>query len=294
MLLSMTGHGEARRHDQELVVHADVRSINNKYFKLILRAPDEHLALESQIETTVRESIRRGTVHVTLRVERPSSADDFRLNEVVLASYRRQLEAIEQHQLSREPVRWDSLLSLPGIVTQTVTSSARSEQEWPIIRAAIDDALIALSRMRADEGQNMAADLRKNLAQLNGLLAEVDARSPLVVESYRQRFEERLRQWLTQFDLKIQTADLLREVGLFSERCDIREEIVRLKSHLEQFESYLSSAESSGRKLDFLTQEMFRETNTIGAKANDAVIARSVIEMKSLIERIREMIQNVE
>lgn len=103
-----------------------------------------------------------------------------------------------------------------------------------------------------------------------------------------------MRQWLMQFDLKIQSADLLREVGLFSERCDVREEIVRLRSHLDQFESYLSSQESSGRKLDFLTQEMFRETNTIGSKASDAAIARSVIEMKSLIERMREMVQNVE
>jgi len=290
----MTGHGEARRHDQGRVVHVDVRSINNKYFKLILRAAEEYLALESQVEAVVRESVRRGTVHVTLRVEQPSSADDFRLNEVVLAGYRRQLEAMEQHQLPREAVRWESLLGLPGVVQQNIASSARSEHDWPIIHASIEDALIALARMRADEGQNMAADLRKNLAELGRLLDEVDARSPLVVESYRQRCEERMRQWLMQFDLKIQSADLLREVGLFSERCDVREEIVRLRSHLDQFESYLSSQESSGRKLDFLTQEMFRETNTIGSKASDAAIARSVIEMKSLIERMREMVQNVE
>ena len=119
-------------------------------------------------------------------------------------------------------------------------------------------------------------------------------RAPLVVEGDRARLEERLKRTLAEYEVTLDASDLLKEVGLFGERSDISEEIVRLRSHLEQFEAIVALPESSGRKLDFLTQEMSRETNTIGSKANDVEIARDVIEIKSMIERIREMIQNVE
>src|SRR5262249_25266571 len=125
-------------------------------------------------------------------------------------------------------------------------------------------------------------------------LAQIEARAPLVVEAYRGRLTERLNKLLAEVGSRIEPADVVREVGVFAERSDISEEIVRLKSHLEQFDGILAADESQGRKLEFLTQEMFRETNTIGSKANDAEIARHVIEIKTAIERMREMIQNVE
>jgi uncharacterized protein (TIGR00255 family) len=140
----------------------------------------------------------------------------------------------------------------------------------------------------------MAADLRGNLQFLGEQLGLVSERAPQVVENYRERLTERVNHWLQSYQIQLQAGDVIREVGLFTERSDISEEIVRLRSHLEQFETFLKQEESAGRKLDFLTQEMFRETNTIGSKANDAIISRLVIEMKAAIERIREMIQNVE
>ena len=140
----------------------------------------------------------------------------------------------------------------------------------------------------------MATDLEGNCRSISTELTAVEVRAPLVVEGYRARLEERLRKVLEEYRVSLDPADVIREVSLFAERSDISEEIVRLRSHLDQVASTLALTESSGRKLDFLTQEMFRETNTIGSKANDVQISRHVIEMKSAIERIREMIQNVE
>jgi uncharacterized protein (TIGR00255 family) len=151
-----------------------------------------------------------------------------------------------------------------------------------------------MSTMRADEGRAMAADLKANGQIVAVALDAIEARAPHVAESYRGRLTERLTKLLAEYEINLQPTDLIRELSIYAERSDISEEIVRLRSHLEQFGATLALEESSGRKLEFLTQEMFRETNTIGSKANDVQISRHVIEIKAAIERIREMIQNVE
>jgi uncharacterized protein (TIGR00255 family) len=168
------------------------------------------------------------------------------------------------------------------------------EHDWPVIEEALRDALDHLQQMRAREGEAMAADMLANHAVI---VAEVDAiqgRAPVVVEAYAQRLRDRLNALLAEHEVRVEPADIVREVGIFAERSDIAEEIVRLRSHLEQFDQIMRSGDSVGRKLEFITQEMFRETNTIGSKANDADIARHVVEIKAAIERMREMIQNVE
>ena len=141
---------------------------------------------------------------------------------------------------------------------------------------------------------NVTRNLAANLHVVAQELKHVEARAPQVVESYRSRLSERLNKLLAELGVTVAATDVIREVGLFAERCDISEEIVRLRSHLDQFDAVMRTEETPGRKLEFITQEMVRETNTIGSKANDAEIARHVIEIKSVIERIREMIQNVE
>lgn len=140
----------------------------------------------------------------------------------------------------------------------------------------------------------MAADLLANCQQVAAQLAHIEVRAPLVVDSYRQRLVDRLAKLLAEFDVTVTTADVVREVGMFAEKSDISEEIVRLRTHCEQFQKVMKTEETPGRKLEFITQEMFRETNTIGSKSNDSEIARYVIEIKTAIERMREMIQNIE
>ena len=294
MLLSMTGHGEGRLREGGLEVAVEVRTINNKYLKLTVRAGDRYASLESQIEAVVRQHVRRGTVQVGLWVDREVSADDYRLNEVVLASYRQQLESIEEHLRWKEPIRLESLLGLPGVVDERGSHHTDVEGDWPLIERTLVAALQNLQAMREQEGRAMEADLLGNRQLIATELAEIEIRAPEVVAGYRARLMERVNKWLGEFDLQIGAAEVVREVGMFAERCDISEEVVRLRSHLHQFDKLVAMPESNGRKLEFLTQEMFREANTIGSKANDATINTRVIEIKSAIERMREMIQNVE
>lgn len=294
MLLSMTGFGEARVDQDGLVVSAEVRAINNRYFKLSLRTGDGYNSLEGEIETLVRQRVKRGTLQVELRVHRQRAADEYRLNGTALAAYREQLEHLHKLWHVNEPVRVEALLELPGVVEEQEEAPSVVEQRWPAIRAALEGALTNLERMRTEEGRNMAADLASNCAIIGAELAQVEVRAPQVVAAHRARLTERMQKLLAEHRVGLEPTDLLREVALFAERSDISEEIVRLKSHLEQFASIMDLPESSGRKLEFLTQELFREANTIGSKANDVEIARRVIEMKTAIEKIREMIQNVE
>ncbi|HEV3024447.1 MAG TPA: DUF1732 domain-containing protein, partial [Pirellulales bacterium] len=188
----------------------------------------------------------------------------------------------------------ESLLMLPGVVIENPTDAGVAEKDWPLIRSTLTAAMEALDEMRRGEGRAMAGDLAANCRAIAGELAGVETRAPLVVAAYRDRLHERLKALLAELGVTITPADLIKEVSVFAERSDISEEVVRLKSHLEQFDAFMSTAESSGRKLEFLTQEMFREANTVGSKANDVQIARHVIEIKAAIERVREMIQNVE
>lgn len=294
MLLSMTGFGEAHRDDAALAVAAEVRTINSRYFKLVVRSGEGCSALEPLIENLVRQYIKRGTVQVSLRIDRARRSDDFRLDTDVLSGYREQLAELYRNWGVTQPIVAESLLSLPGVVVQEGASAIDIDRDWPVVRDTLAAALEGMNSMRVEEGRAMAADLASNAASLASELDAIEARVPQVAESYRARLTERLSKTLEQFQVTLQPGDLIRELSIYAERSDISEEIVRLRSHLEQFAATLDLKESSGRKLEFLTQEMFRETNTIGSKANDVEISRHVIEIKAAIERIREMIQNVE
>ena len=290
----MTGHGEAHRHADGVSVGVEVRTVNNRYLKFSFRATEGYQSLEPQVESLVRQHVRRGTIQVSLLIDREPTAEDYRLNEVVLKGYLVQLEHLVGKAARDTAVPIASLLALPGVVREPTAGLELIESQWPLIESVLAEALTNLDKMRADEGRSMAADLAANARAIAAELAVVERRAPQVVDAYRSRLSDRLNKLLGELGVQIQPADIVREVGIFAERSDIAEEIVRLRSHLEQFDTVMATDESSGRKLEFLTQEMFRETNTIGSKANDAEIARHVIEMKSAIERMREMIQNVE
>jgi uncharacterized protein (TIGR00255 family) len=290
----MTGFGEAHRQADGVAVVVEVRTINNRYFKLTLKCGEGYSLLEPEIESVVRQQIRRGTVQVSLRIDRVRGSEDYQLNQAVLSNYRRQLRELSDQWHMGEAVPLAQLLLLPGVVIENPTSPAEAEEEWPLVRETLVAAMENLAHMRSDEGKAMATDLRANCQAIGAELKQIEERAPLVVAAYRERLVERLQSTLAEFAVSLNPADLIKEVGLFAERSDISEEIVRLRSHLEQFDSIMELPESSGRKLEFLTQEMFRETNTIGSKANDVQIARHVIEIKASIERVREMIQNVE
>ncbi len=290
----MTGFGEAHCQQDGLAVAVEVRTINSRFFKLVIRCAEGYSALEPEIEQIVREQIKRGTLQINLRVDRPHSPDEFRVNVAVLEGYRKQLEEVRTRWQLPAPIALEPMLQLPGVIDESGSKVQNAADDWPLIAQTLKAALANLSHMRQDEGRAMATDLKSNVLQIASQLTEVEKRAPAVLDAYRVRLEERLRTFMTEHAVDFQTSDLIREIGIHADRGDISEEIVRLKSHLEQFDAFMALAESSGRKLEFLTQEMFREVNTIGSKSNDVTIARHVIEMKAAIEKIREMIQNVE
>lgn len=290
----MTGQGSAHVTEEGVSVAAEVRTVNNRYFKLALRASDGYGSLEPRIEEVVRRYVRRGTVQLDLRVERQAAADDFRLNETALASYQRQLTEVARQLKLDSQVTLESLLALPGVVDERVSRNIDTDAEWPLVERALVQALEGLTKMRTDEGKAMASDMSAQCKAISDELDCIAERAPLVTEGYRGRLTERVNKLLAEFEVRVEAADIIREVGLFAERSDISEEVVRLRHHLEQFAQIMTLDESNGRKLEFITQEMFRESNTIGSKANDGEIGSHVIEVKAAVERMREMIQNVE
>ena len=290
----MTGYGEAQDEQDDLTVSVEIRSINNKYFKLNVRATEGYASLEPQIDALVRGTIRRGTVQVTLRIQRRSTGNQYHINNQVLENYLEQLQAFSNQQQNPRPITLESLLLLPGVIDEVVASHSNAIQHWGCIEKVIAIALEDANRMRLEEGQSMAKDLISNCNRITGELDQIEQRTSNVVDDYRIRITDRVNRMLAEFEITVQPTDLIREIAMFAEKADIAEEVVRLQSHLEQFQTVMQAPESPGRKLEFLTQEMFRETNTIGSKANDSEIGRHVIEIKSAIERMREMIQNVE
>lgn len=288
MLLSMTGYGEGRCQAAGLDIAAELRSINNRHLKLTVRVTEGFGGWEPLLEDYLRQRLRRGTVQLNLRVRRQATPDDYRINLLVLQSYADQLAELGD----RPPI--SSLLILPGVVETGTAATMDLETTWPLAQQAVDGALEQFELMRQREGASMQRDMLGNLERIEADRQLVARRSPVVVAAYQQRLTERVKQALAEHDVTVEPGDLLREVSLFADRVDIAEELVRLESHLHQAEKMIAEPESPGRKMDFLIQEMFRETNTIGSKANDAEIARHVVDMKTTIERMREMIQNVE
>ncbi len=292
MLLSMTGHGDARHQSDGYRVSVEIRTINSRYLKVNVRGPEANANLESKIEAMIRTHIQRGTVNVSLKIQREVAGDEYGVNADVLHAYRRQLQEImpEVAEVDLLP----QLLQLPGVVEEPQSADSEDEEAWRAVQPAVASALESLQAMRRSEGAAMAEDLRSNIESIAKALEAIEEQAPQVVENYRSRLSDRLGKLLKEHNVTVSDADIVREVGIFCERCDISEEIVRLRSHLEQFEKFAAEEGSSGRKLEFLIQEMFREINTIGSKANDAVIAIHVVQAKTCVERMREQIQNVE
>lgn len=293
MLLSMTGHGEGVASSAELHVSTEVRSINNRFLKVQVRCSDGYGLLDNRIEDVVRQQLKRGTVTLNVRLVRLVSSADIVLNEALLEHY---IGLVKRNAggSSGDRIQIETLLGLPGVLEDPQRREADLDVVWPVVESSVNRALQSLDQMRHREGQAMADDMLSNLIVIEQQLEQIATRAPAVVEGYRNRLLDRLQKLLAEHGAEISAADLVREVGLFADRSDISEEAVRLRSHLSQFREIVQESDSNGRKLDFVTQEMFRETNTIGSKANDVEIARCVVEVKTVIERIREMVQNVE
>lgn len=290
----MTGFGAAKGQNERLSVAVEVRAVNNRYLKVSSRFPDDYAALEGEIERVVREHVSRGTVTVAFDVRPASGASAARLNAEVLKAYWNQLQDLSRQLAVGVPADLSNFLTLPGVVTDSSRGELDAERDWPFLKAQLEEAIGKFKEFRQREGRSMGDDLRLNGRVIADSLDQIAKTASEVVNQYRDKLLERIRELLKGTNVVISEPDLIREVSLYADRCDINEEVTRLRCHLEQFEAFLSDKVSQGRKLDFLVQEMFREVNTIGSKANNVSLARCVVEMKSAVERIREVLQNVE
>jgi len=290
----MTGYGEASLSEGRLQVAAELRAVNNRYLKVTLRASEPYNLLEPEVEKVIRKSVKRGTILVHLRCQRPALAADYQINAVALRSYLAQAKAAASELGIAPGELLGQVLALPGVVPEPSSASLDLDAEWPLIERVLSQAVARMQQMRLDEGKAMAAQLLQTRDHVAGQLALIRARIPLVADAYRARLLDRVRSALAELDVNIDRSDLIKEVAIFAERADVSEEVVRLDSHLAQFQSAAEEPESAGRKLEFLTQEMFREVNTIGSKASDVAISRFVVEIKGSLEKVRELVQNVE
>lgn len=292
MILSMTGYGDAQLTEQGVSYALEIRSVNNRYFKPNIKLPEHLQFLEAEAEKMLHARLGRGSINLSLRVRDTSAQAAYEINTAALQAYLDKLAKVKH----AGPVSLDlaAIVALPGVCQPPEMDETLRERQWAIVEKMTAQALDRLLAMRAAEGKALRDDLLKHTASIREHLAALRERTPTVVEDYQKRLTTRVNDLLSSQKIQLAQQDLAREVALFAERCDVNEEISRLTCHLDQFDKACDSKEHAGRKLDFLAQEMLREANTIGSKANDATIAGHIVEVKASIDRLKEQVQNVE
>jgi len=296
---SMTGFGAASAARGGILARIEMRSVNHRHLQLKARLPSELSHLEPAIEAVVREKVERGSVSLTATIEREASAGAAQVNAEVARRYQKLLASLAKELKLAGSVDLGTLIGLPGVIG-VGEDGAEREAEDELLLTCTRKALDELVAMRASEGRSLLADLRKNTRAISDLVAGIEARMPQVVREHHENLRKRLALLLDGASggpsarAAVRPEDLARELALLADRMDVGEEIARLRSHVEQWETVLGKGGSVGRQLEFLVQELLREANTIGSKCNDAKVAHAVVEMKTLIERLREQVQNVE
>jgi uncharacterized protein (TIGR00255 family) len=288
---SMTGFGAASAHTDGVRMTVELSSVNRKQLDVVFRLPPQLAALESRIQKIVQEQISRGRISGNVQLEAANGGALIQIDrqraEETVGKLRRAAKKLNL----KDDLSASMLLQIPGLLkTQSVEQSP--EEIFQCLEKALTGALKKLNAMRLREGKTLEADFLNRLKLLEAMLAQIKARAPQMVSRVRKK----IFQTLEEAGLKNVAQDerAIKEIALFAERSDISEEITRLASHLNQFKKIMHGSEPSGRSLDFLAQEFFREINTIGSKANDLKITEQVVAFKTELERIREQIQNVE
>ncbi|MGB8955173.1 MAG: YicC/YloC family endoribonuclease [Tumebacillaceae bacterium] len=293
MIKSMTGYGRAEAEQDGYRVLVEIKAVNHRYAEVVVRMPRDYLLFEDAMKKVVLERVSRGRLDVFLTVERiGGSGRTVVLDEELAVQVKAAADSLAARLGLGDTMKLPDLMRYPGVVTVVEEADDPARLEALLLgctRAAVDSLL----SMRQREGERLTAEFTARLGKMRTIVEEIAARSPLVVADYRERLHRRLQEAL-ESAVQIEEARLLTEVALFVDRASIDEELVRLASHFEQFAATLDVEEPVGRKLDFLIQEMNREVNTIGSKANDLRISAQVVEAKSVLEQIREQIQNVE
>lgn len=292
MIRSMTGYGRGSNDSSGRSFNVEIKSVNNRYLDVFIRLPRGINALEDRIRKYVASKVYRGKIDVYINQER--FGDDDRavnVDENIAAAYYNALKTLKDRFGLNEDITLSQLANYPDVI-----SMEKKEEDieviWEILLKALDQAIDLFLEMRSSEGEKLGKDIKERCQFIKIKVEEIENRSSGVVDDFREKIRARVTDYLK--EVEIDEARLVNEVAFFADKCSITEEIVRLKSHISQLENTLCDKDTIGRKLDFLIQEMNREINTIGSKANDLYITNLVVDVKSELEKVREQIQNIE
>lgn len=292
MVYSMTGFGRGRFQGDGKEFLVEIKTVNHRYCDLYIKIPRQISFLEDKIREKVGKVISRGKVDIYI------SFDDFSedsksilIDEGLVKAYIRSMELLRDKYELKDDISVSLIAKFPDVI-KVEKAEQDEEKLWELLSKVLDDALQTLIDMRRAEGEGLKADLVERTFLIENIIKEISIRCPEIVKEYKYRLENRIKELLDQ-----QVVDenrMMMEIAIFADRCNIDEELVRLNSHINQFRQTLEMDVPIGRKLDFLLQEMNREVNTIGSKANDLLVSKKVIEIKSELEKIREQTQNIE
>ncbi len=290
MIASMTGFGRGEAEGGESRTTVEIRSVNGRFSEISVRLPRQLVDLEQKIKERVGKSISRGKISVSVSWESKKESP-VRLNVHVLRAYREVLSKVKDELGVEGRVDLSVLLGMPDVFKHEEEKLDR-ESAWSLMEKACDMALSEHSQMRKREGEELSVDFRKRIDIMENLIERIEELASLKVEVTRERLKEKIQRLLE--DTQIDEMRLYMEVAVLAEKSDVTEECVRFQSHNSQFIAALDNGGPVGRRLNFLLQEIGREVNTIGAKANDADISHLVVDIKEEVERLREQVQNVE
>lgn len=291
MVMSMTGYGRASATTNEGTFTVEMRSVNHRYLDISFRMPRELSAIEDQARATLTSRLGRGKVDVFISMNRSMLTGGATIDIELARAYAAQLRRLaDELQLGGE-VSIDTIVRMPDVVAAG-NDVADPDELWKTVQPSFTEALSRLEKMRQAEGEQLVIDILSRLEFIEGALVEARERAPLTVEAYRARLLARVAEMVS--DARIDEARLATETALFADRCDYTEETVRFASHIKQFRDTLRTQGPIGKKLDFITQEMNREANTVASKAQDAQVLALAVEIKSELEKIREQVQNIE
>ncbi|MFB5194116.1 YicC/YloC family endoribonuclease [Neobacillus sp. KR4-4] len=291
MVTSMTGFGRAKAESDLFSVNVEIKTVNHRFCEMNIRMPRQLLKIEDRLKKKLSQYIRRGRVEVYVSLEGEGSVTrKVHVDWKLLDEYSQIIEQVREKYHVEGIVTLQDLLSRSEFLHIEESEIGNDELERLVLEAT-EEAANLLRQMRLAEGEELKKDLLAILSQLEINVLELQKFAPLVVQSYKERLTKRMEEFVNG---QLDETRILTEVAVFADKADINEEVTRLKSHIQQFLHTLQSIEPIGRKLDFIVQEMNREANTIGSKANDSNIAKQVVDIKSLLEKLKEQVQNIE
>ncbi len=286
---SMTGYGEQRVQNADWELTARLKTLNHRYLDVRVSGLESYSSLELQVRDLVQQAFARGRADLDVELRRARRVPTLQFDAELAAAYMHELRALRESLGLSEGPSLEYVLGMEGVTQREVVEE---EGLWPLLQEALQGVIRQVRVMRTEEGARLEGEFRGFVARWKALTAEVAERAPRVTETTRQRLRERIES--LNGGVALDEARLEEEVIYYAERSDISEELARLKSHFEAVQSALDGEEPAGKVLDFLAQEVGREVNTIGAKAKDAGVSHDVVEMKSLLEKFREQVRNIE